>query len=50
MIGSVMALSSQSVAGVGVGAHQPEEQKSDDEKDKIGHSATPPVWNPVVAP
>jgi hypothetical protein len=40
---------SQSVAGVGVNAHQPEKQKSDDEIDKIGHGAAPPDRKRVFA-
>jgi hypothetical protein len=41
---------SQPGAGVGVGAHQPEEQKSDDEIDKIGHDSAPPDRNRAFAP
>jgi hypothetical protein len=33
---------SKPVAGDGIGAHQPEEQKSECKVDKIGHGATPP--------
>jgi hypothetical protein len=40
---------SQSGAGTGVNAHQPEEQKSDDEIGKIGHGAAPPDRNRVFA-
>jgi hypothetical protein len=40
---------SQSGAGMGVNAHQPEEQKSDDEIGKIGHGAAPPDRSRVFA-
>jgi hypothetical protein len=43
MMGSIIATRpSQPVAGEGIGAHQPEEQKSENKVDKIGHGATPP--------
>jgi hypothetical protein len=50
MMGSIMALSSQSTAGNGVGAHQSKKQKSESEVDKIGHGATPPNLLGVLAP
>lgn len=49
-MGSVMAFSSQSVAGERVDAHQPEEQKPENDVNKIGHGEAPPGWSRVLAP